>query len=762
MADPAGCASDDLQQTQEDQQQTQPLTQPGIIETNDQIWAYFQPCLSQSLSRIDLYKTHQDVTIGRNVANAVIFPGFKISNFHAIIKWNGLENAASVVTIEDISSNGTFLTTRKINGDKIGKGQRRLLKDGNEVAFGVATVSKEDNGIFDYRESLPPVVFHVRLTHLTGYIFRDLVSGSVKRALYNSYDILSQLGKGSFATVYKALHMSSGEWVAVKVIHEERHFFVVHYFVLTSLQTKRPGPLANTASEAVRLGRSHANSREINIMESLRHPNICQLREVFWNVNGSIDLVLELVEGGDLLDYILQRNGLNEAMSKHIIYQLCQALAYIHGKGITHRDLKPENVLLTKDDPPIVKVADFGLAKIVDSMTMLKTMCGTPSYLAPEVVTQQNNGGYDSLVDSWSVGVILFSIFRRLSNTTPFLENSLDDLRTRIAERLIDWTQLDNLWYPNVDGIDVRLTDHAKDFIRKLLEFDPQQRMKLTQALHHPWLNNYSFYYDIDYPQTNGAGGANSSSSGPSRDVSMRSAAALSFSAPSETDSVSQGIELLKLKGSVSGGWNRQTVAAAAEPMANGQPMPNADESGDRRTPPSTPPGLTLLRKGGLQRRSEVLRHAKETGASILEPSWEMVQYAASQDSLYAPAEAEASESGSGSDTTTNANTNGKGPNKRVHSELTPLPEEDDGDGAVDSVQSSPLSSLGDLPTAPARKRTRSNGDELEVVAGAAPNTRSKRGAKAPALPSARKTRVTTDNAQTPVGTRRSTRAKKR
>ncbi|KAJ7212968.1 hypothetical protein GGX14DRAFT_619645 [Mycena pura] len=123
-------------------------------------------------------------------------------------------------------------------------------------------------------------------------------------------------------------------------------------------------------------------------------------------------------------------------------------------------------------------------------MTMLKTECGTPSYLAPEVVTQQNDSGYDSLVDS---GDLVFH-----------------------------------------------------DFIKKLFEFDPQQPMKLSEALHHPWLKNCSFYYDVvDYPQTNGAGGANSG-------LSVKR----------------QGIELLELKGSVSGVWNRQSVTAAGEPMA--------------------------------------------------------------------------------------------------------------------------------------------------------------------------------------------------
>ena len=90
---------------------------------------------------------------------------------------------------------------------------------------------------------------------------------------------------------------------------------------------------------------------------------------------------------------------------------MCDALSYVHSMGICHRDLKPENVLLTADEPPMVKVADFGLAKVIDSMTMLRTMCGTPVYLAPEVVNQTpDNEGYDQVVDSWSVGVIVFSM----------------------------------------------------------------------------------------------------------------------------------------------------------------------------------------------------------------------------------------------------------------------------------------------------------------------------------------------------------------
>ncbi|KAJ7267704.1 kinase-like domain-containing protein [Mycena haematopus] len=730
---------EELQQTQEDQVQTQPLTQPDSPESNEDLWGYLTPCLSQSIPRVLLPRDSLEITVGRHSDNLVTFPGFKISNRHATIRWNGLENVDSIITIEDTSSNGTF-----INGEKIGKGQQRLLKDGNEVAFGVATRSTEENGAFDYR-----------------FIFRDLVSGVVKRALYNFYDLSTELGKGSFATVYKALHRASGEWVAVKVIHEVSLFVFVSMFLslLTGqLQTKRQnGPSGTAASESART----RSNREIHVMETLRHPNICQLREVFWNANGSIDLVLELIQGGDLLDYILQHNGLSEDMAKHITYQMCQALAYIHNKGIAHRDLKPENVLLTNDDPPIVKVADFGLAKIVDSMTMLKTMCGTPSYLAPEVVTQQNNSGYDSLVDSWSVGVISFSM---LSNTTPFIESSIDDLKTRIAGRLIDWSQLEILG----------LSADCIDFIRRLLDHNPRARMKLTDALNHPWLRDYVLAHPIDYQRFNGAGSSTSTSTSLSEDVSMRTADQLSFAG--EAEAVSQGFEHLKLNGGMSSlAIVAGSATAQADAAANADTTTDAEtdgaEGGDGRLTPSiTPPGLTLHKKGGLRRRADVLQQAADVGLPLVEPSWEMVNYAQSQetDDLYRPASqsstnANATASGSKLPPTNGTpNANGKGLNKRVHSELTPLPEEmEEGAGPGKSEASSPLSEMEDSP-GPLRKKGRSAEDAGTPGKAAA---RGKRGAavKASATTTRKakaKADATADTTQTPVGTRRSTRAK--
>lgn len=368
--------------------------------------------------------------------NQVVLPGFKVSNQHCVIKWDGEGN--SNVVVHDLSSNGTF-----INNTKIGKGQSRILREGNEIAFGTSVPQPHNNGLEDYR-----------------FVYRHTANGPPTEGLYAYYDLSNELGKGSFATVMKAMSRTTGEWFAVKMIHGNRND---HHVT-----------------------RSTSFTREITVMEQLKHPNICELKEVFYQENNDINLVLELVEGGDLLEYILKHNGVPEVDSKHIAYQLCDALAYIHSKGITHRDLKPENVLLTKDRPPRVKVADFGLAKIVDSVTMLRTMCGTPSYLAPEVVKQENHQGYDNLVDSWSVGVIIFSM---LTNAGPFIEDENQrDIRARIAGRHIDWSILEN----------VNPSPEALSFLHALMQEDPRRRMSLKDALEHPWLQSYTPVYTMD------------------------------------------------------------------------------------------------------------------------------------------------------------------------------------------------------------------------------------------------------------------------
>ncbi|KAF4597866.1 hypothetical protein EYR38_006258 [Pleurotus pulmonarius] len=457
------------QETQEETQSTQPASQrEGTMDAH--LWGYLQPC-NAALTRMDFWKIRPKYTIGRNHdGNEIILPGFKISNYHCVIMWDGKEDRTSCVTVQDLSSNGTF-----INGVKIGRGNTKILREGSELAFGTCTPQIVNGGIEDYR-----------------FVYRHLAAGPPTEGLYKYYDLCNELGKGSFATVMKAVHLATGEWVAIKMIQDKK--------------ANAAGTNANADGNGTT--KHMAFMREISIMERLKHPNICELKEVYMQPNGDINLVLELVEGGDLLDYILTRHGLTEDDAKHITYQICDALSYIHSLGVAHRDLKPENILLTSDRPPRVKVADFGLAKVVDSLTMLRTMCGTPSYLAPEVVKQQNAEGYDNLVDSWSVGVIVFSM---LTNAGPFIEDENQrDIRMRIIERQIDW---DTLYNSNV-------SQEAQSFIRSLLVDNPDRRMTLTDALHHPWLQSYTpVYAPSSYLQQHSSTG----SSIPSDDFSMLS-----------------------------------------------------------------------------------------------------------------------------------------------------------------------------------------------------------------------------------------------
>ncbi|KAL0956927.1 hypothetical protein HGRIS_003031 [Hohenbuehelia grisea] len=603
-ADDAIQQDDDDQSTQPQTQSTQPASQSQSSQQDVHLWGYLQPC-NPELVRIEFFKVNPKVTIGRNPENnIVVLPGFKVSNYHCEITWDGNERADAEpsVTVVDLSSNGTY-----INGKKIGKNCSKLLREGNEISFG--SNIPQSVGITDYR-----------------FVYRHVACGPPKDGLYKFYDIDTELGTGSFAKVVRAMHLETGKWYAVKMIQDKRNNGSVTTGTNQTPEGEQPPPPPRRRKGEP--SRREVLAREISIMEKLKHQNICEMKEVFFENNGDINLVLELVEGGDLLDYILRSDvGLAEDAAKHLTYQMCDALAYIHDQGVAHRDLKPENILLTKDTPPRIKVADFGLAKIVDSVTMLRTMCGTPSYLAPEVVQQDGLDGYDHLVDSWSVGVIVFSM---LTNASPFIEDENQrDIRMRIIERRVDWSVLDA----------VNVSDEGKDFIHGLLNVNPRERTSLRDALDHPWLRDYEPVYGCS-PQLQ-----ESRSGGHSRhlpnDISM-------LSVVPEENSMDAA--------AMAAGTN---AGSAAAHNTNGvTPPPEAYvPNGIRREGSRTAP---------LQRRAHVFAEAAEGNrAALPEPSWEMIN-AASQEQA----------NGSGDET------NGAGPStavgqKRVRQEMSPLREDD-------------------------------------------------------------------------------------
>lgn len=265
-----------------------------------------------------------------------------------------------------------------------------------------------------------------------------------------SYTITEELGRGAFSIVKKGKNKKTDQFVAIKII--EKKFVEKQDLMLLA--------------------------REIEIMKRVNHPNVLKLYEVFEN-DDTISLVMELVTGGELFYKIVEKGNYSEKEAAAIVKQMMQGVEYLHGEGICHRDLKPENLLCSGEEdqgyvPFRVVIADFGLSKAFNSGEALETSCGTPDYVAPEVITAE--GQYDKSVDMWSCGVITYVL---LCGFSPFLSSTQHGLFDKIVKCEYDFP--DPEW--------TNISESAKDFIRHLLIKEPNERYTATQSLKHAWLN---------------------------------------------------------------------------------------------------------------------------------------------------------------------------------------------------------------------------------------------------------------------------------
>lgn len=179
--------------------------------------------------------------------------------------------------------------------------------------------------------------------------------------------------------------------------------------------------------------------------------------------------MLELIQGGELFDRICEKQKYTEREARQVMYLLSNALTFMHSKGIVHRDLKPENVLLkTKEDDTSIKLADLGFAKILSNPNQLMTTpCGTPGYVAPEVISGHS---YGPACDVWSLGVIFYIL---LCGYPPFADDNQEQLFNSIKK---GHYQMD----PAEWGV---ISDGAKDLVRKILVVDPKQRITAAQVI---------------------------------------------------------------------------------------------------------------------------------------------------------------------------------------------------------------------------------------------------------------------------------------
>ncbi|KAI0811932.1 protein kinase SNF1 [Xylaria sp. FL0064] len=254
-----------------------------------------------------------------------------------------------------------------------------------------------------------------------------------------AYNVIKTLGEGSFGKVKLAVHRSTNQQVALKIIARKK---------LISRDM---------------VGRVE---REIEYLQLLRHPHIIKLYSVIKTPN-EIIMVLEYA-GGELFDYIVSHGKLDEQQARRFFQQMICAVEYCHRHKVVHRDLKPENLLL--DDQLNVKIADFGLSNIMTDGNFLKTSCGSPNYAAPEVISGKLYAGPE--VDVWSCGVILYVL---LVGRLPFDDDHIPSLFAKIQR--------------GVFTIPHWIKPEVADLIRKMLQTNPVQRATIDDIRQDPWFS---------------------------------------------------------------------------------------------------------------------------------------------------------------------------------------------------------------------------------------------------------------------------------
>eukprot|EP01106_Pelomyxa_sp_JSP_P001973 TRINITY_DN12_c0_g1_i2.p1 TRINITY_DN12_c0_g1~~TRINITY_DN12_c0_g1_i2.p1 ORF type:complete len:215 (-),score=54.23 TRINITY_DN12_c0_g1_i2:52-696(-) len=182
-------------------------------------------------------------------------------------------------------------------------------------------------------------------------------------------------------------------------------------------------------------------------------------------------MILELITGGELYDQIIQRGYYTEKDAAAVVKQLLEAAAYMHGNGVAHRDLKPENLLCNGD---LVKIADFGLSKDFSMASVMHTCCGSPSYVAPEVLAGAD--AYDTECDIWSIGVITYVL---VSGYLPFFADTQQELFEHIMKGAFEFSQ--PVW--------AEVSAEAKAFIKYTLTLDKTKRPSALDCLKHPWIS---------------------------------------------------------------------------------------------------------------------------------------------------------------------------------------------------------------------------------------------------------------------------------
>ena len=286
---------------------------------------------------------------------------------------------------------------------------------------------------------------------ITSGDFCDKINFDKKYDFHNFTKVIDgifpkQIGSGSFGRVFLVSHNETKELFALKTI-EKRKLMMTY-------------------------GKLDIIFDEINIHSKLHHQNVIKLYNVYED-NDTINIIMEYAKNGNLYQLIKkEKNGFSESKAFEYFIQVINAVYYLHNNNIIHRDIKPENILIGDDNK--LKLCDFGWAKEL-TLENRSTFCGTMEYMAPEIVGSEN---YDYSVDIWSLGILLYEM---LFGYSPFKANDNKEIIQNIKTHEL-----------NYDENNKKISNSCKDLIQKLLNMNPQKRLKIKDILEHPFIKKHT------------------------------------------------------------------------------------------------------------------------------------------------------------------------------------------------------------------------------------------------------------------------------
>lgn len=276
------------------------------------------------------------------------------------------------------------------------------------------------------------------MEYLRSYIKKH---NSLPPTTLDFYKFVKLIGKGAFGKVTLGIHKLSGKQVAIKTFEKS--------YMKDDFSRKKV-------------------FQEVYILKKIHHSNIIRLLEVFES-SKHFFIVMEYAGAGDLLHYVKRKKRLGEEEAKFIFKQIVYGLGHCHCRSVLHRDIKLDNVLL--DNERGVKLCDFGVSKIIKKHQMIKEQCGTPAYIAPEIIADDGYEGF--FADIWSLGIVLYAM---LQGTVPFKASDMKALHEAIKRG--------EYKFP------VETTPEAKDLIKKMLVLNPSDRISIPEILAHPWIKD--------------------------------------------------------------------------------------------------------------------------------------------------------------------------------------------------------------------------------------------------------------------------------